>query len=118
MFYNFVNGGLASNTTVEVAGASGTNVVFLGQGSSLSDIKSAVNAVSNVTGVSATETAAVYGTTTFGTAESNNGLQFTDIRTKTTNPGEGVNAQTLSVRLPRPATRKRSRSAALRPLRR
>src|SRR3984957_19604955 len=91
LFYNFVNGGLASNTTVEVSGASGTNVVFLGQGSSLSDIKSAVNAVSNVTGVSATATGAVYGTTTFGSAASNNGLQFTDIRTKTRNPGQGVN---------------------------
>jgi flagellin len=97
LFYNFVNGGLASNTTIEVAGANGTNVVFLGQGSSLSDVKSAVNAVSNVTGVDATATGAVYGTTTFGTAGSNNGLQFTDIRTKTSNPGEGVNPQTLSV---------------------
>ncbi len=97
LFYNFVNGGLASNTTIEVSGASGTNVVFLGQGSSLSDLKSAVNAVSNVTGVSATETAAVYGTTTFGTAASNNGLQFTDIRNSSSNPDQGVNPVTLSV---------------------
>jgi flagellin len=98
LFYNFVNGGLASNTTVEVAGASGTNVVFLGQGSSLSDIQSAVNSVSDVTGVTATKTAAVYGTTTFGTAGSNNGLTFTDIRNATTNPDEGTgNAQTLKV---------------------
>jgi flagellin len=97
LYYNFVNGGLASNTTVEVAGASGTQVVFLGQGSSISDIKSAVNAVSSATGVDATATAAVYGTTTFGTAGSNNGLTFTDIRTETSNPTEGVNPQTLSV---------------------
>jgi flagellin len=98
LFYNFVNGGLASKTTVEVSGASGTNVVFLGQGSSLSDIKSAVNAVSNVTGVNATATAAVYGTTTFGTAGSNNGLTFTDIRSVATNPNQATgNPQTLKV---------------------
>jgi flagellin len=98
LFYNFVNGGLASNTTIEVAGASGTNVVFLGQGSSLNDIKSAINNVSNVTGVNASLTAAVYGTTTFGTAGSNNGLTFTDIRSTTNNPNQGTgNPQTLSV---------------------
>ncbi len=98
LFYNFVNGGLASNTTIEVSGASGTNVVFLGQGSSLSDLKSAVNNVSNVTGVTATRTAAVYGTTTFGTAGSNNGLTFTDIRSTATDPSQATgNAQTLKV---------------------
>jgi len=98
LFYNFVNGGLASNTTIEVSGASGTNVLFLGSGSSLSDIKSAVNNVSNVTGVTATHTAAVYGTATFGTAGSNNGLTFTDIRSEANNPDQATgNAQTLKV---------------------
>jgi flagellin len=98
LFYNFVNGGLASNTTIEVSGASGTNVLFLGSGSSLSDLKSAVNNVSNVTGVTATHTAAVYGTATFGTVASNNGLTFTDIRSQATNPDQAVgNAQTLKV---------------------
>jgi flagellin len=98
LFYNFVNGGLASNTTIEVAGASGTNVLFLGQGSSINDIKSAVNNVSNVTGVTSTLTGAVYGTTTFGTAGSNNGLTFTDIRSEAGNPNQGTgNAQTLKV---------------------
>ncbi|HEV8067111.1 MAG TPA: flagellin [Planctomycetaceae bacterium] len=98
LFYNFVNGGLASNTTIEVSGASGTNVLFLGSGSSLSDIKSAVNNVSNVTGVTATHTAAVYGTATFGTVASNNGLTFTDIRSQAGNPDQATgNAQTLKV---------------------
>src|SRR5580704_11398064 len=98
LFYNFVNGGLASNTTVEISGASGTNVLFLGQGSSISDLKSAVNGVSNVTGVTATRTAAVYGTATFGTAGSNNGLTFTDIRSEATDPDEATgNPQTLKV---------------------
>ncbi|HEV3301843.1 MAG TPA: flagellin [Planctomycetaceae bacterium] len=98
LFYNFVNGGVASNTTIEVSGASGTNVLFLGSGSSLSDIKSAVNNVSNVTGVTATHTAAVYGTATFGTVASNNGLTFTDIRSQATNPDQATgNAQTLKV---------------------
>ncbi|HEV3299721.1 MAG TPA: flagellin [Planctomycetaceae bacterium] len=98
LFYNFTNGGLASNTTIEVSGASGTNVLFLGSGSSLSDIKSAVNNVSNVTGVTATHTAAVYGTATFGTVASNNGLTFTDIRSQATNPDQATgNAQTLKI---------------------
>jgi flagellin len=98
LFYNFVNGGLASNTTVEVSGASGTNVLFLGQGSTISDIKSAVNNVSNVTGVTASATAAVYGTTTFGTLASNNGLTFTDIRSEATDPSQATgNPQTLKV---------------------
>jgi len=98
LFYNFLNGGLASNTTIEVSGADGTQVLFLGQGSSLSDIKSAVNNVSNVTGVTATHIAAVYGTATFGTAGSNNGLVFTDIRNETTNPDQATGqTQTLKV---------------------
>jgi flagellin len=100
LFYNFVNAGLASNTTIEVSGASGTNVLFLGQGSSLSDIKSAVNNVSNVTGVTATHTAAVYGTATLGTLASNNGLTFSDIRSQATNPDQATgNAQTLKIQV-------------------
>ncbi len=98
LFYNFVNGGLASNTTIEVSGASGTNVVFLGKGSTITDLKSAINNVSNVTGVKASATAAVYGTTTFGTLASNNGLTFTDIRSAATDPSQATgNPQTLKV---------------------
>ena len=64
----------------------------------MSDLKTAINAVSNVTGVTASATAAVYGTTTFGSAGSNNGLTFTDIRNVTTNPDDATtNTQTLKV---------------------
>ncbi len=110
LFYNFVNGGLASKTTLEVSGAQGTNVLFLGQGSSLSDVKSAINSVSSVTGVTATATAAVYGTATFGTAASNNGLVFTDIRNAATNPDNAGNTQTLHVSF---ATASASQSLAI-----
>ena len=51
LYYGFVSGGLASNTTLEVSGTNGTDVVSLSQGSSLSDVKSAVNAVTSATGV-------------------------------------------------------------------
>jgi len=98
LFYGFVNGGLASNTTLEVSGAQGTNVVSLGQGSSLSDVKSAINAVTSATGVQATATAAVYGTAVFGTAGSNNGLTFTDIQSEATNPNQGVQTKPVTIK--------------------
>jgi flagellin len=98
LFYGFVNGGLASNTTIELSGAKGTNVVSLGQGSSLSDIKSAVNSVTSATGVQATTTAAVYGTATFGTAGSNNGTVFTDIQSQATNPNQGVQTKPVTIK--------------------
>jgi flagellin len=95
LYYNFVSGGLATQTAINVSGADGTNVVFLGKGSSLSDVESAVNAVSDVTGVSVSETAAVAASTTFGTAGSNNGLVFSDVRGATT--GQGSFAQGIDV---------------------
>jgi flagellin len=98
LFYGFVNGGLASNTTLEVSGANGTNVVSLGQGSSLSDVKSAINAVTSATGVKATATAAVYGTATFGSAGSNNGTVFTDIQSQATNPDQGVQTKPVTIK--------------------
>ncbi|HEV7998230.1 MAG TPA: flagellin, partial [Planctomycetaceae bacterium] len=98
LFYGFVNGGLASNTTLELSGAQGTNVVSLGQGSSLSDIKSAINSVTTATGVTATATAAVYGSASFGSAGSNNGLTFTDIQSKANNPNQGVNTQPVTIK--------------------
>ena len=98
LYYNFTNGGLGSNTTLEVSGSQGSNVVSLSQGSTLSNVETAINAVSSVTGVVATKTAAVFGTTTFGTAGSNNGLAFTDIRNATSNPDDGAtNTQTLKI---------------------
>jgi flagellin len=96
LYYGFVNGGLSSNTTLEVSGAQGTNVVTLSKGSSISDIKSAINSVTSATGVQATATAAVFGTATFGTAGSNNGLTFTDIQGQAT--GQAVNAKPVTIK--------------------
>jgi len=99
LFYNFVNNGLATKTTLQVSGSSGSQVVFLGKGSSLSNIQSAINAVSNVTGVDVTKTAAVYGNTTFGTAGSNNGIKVNDIQAPPTNPdSSGSETQTVTVK--------------------
>jgi flagellin len=96
LYYNFVAGGLATQTAINVSGANGTNVVFLGKGSSISDVKSAVNAVTDVTGVGVTETAAVESSTTFGTAGSNNGLVFNDVRGASTGQGSSF-AQSIDV---------------------
>lgn len=97
LFYSSVAGGLASNTTLELSGADGTNVISLGSGSSVSDIKSAINNVTSVTGVQATATGATYGSATFGTAGSNNGLDFLDARTLATDPDQGAGSTTLHI---------------------
>ena len=87
LFYNFVNGGLATTRPSKSPGPHGTNVVFLGQGSSL-----VRHQVGGQRGVERhgrrrpPQTAAVYGTATFGTAGSNNGLTFTDIRSQADQP--------------------------------
>jgi flagellin len=100
LYYNFNNGGLASKTTLQVSGASGSNVVFLGAGSSLDNIKSAINAVSDSTGVDVTKTAAVYGAKTFASTGTDNDLTFTDIRNQTSNPDDAtVNGKTLKVQI-------------------
>ena len=60
------NGGnLSSATTVEFTGSKGSQVLFFGASSSLTNVRDAVNAVTDVTGVSASiSTAAVAGTLT------------------------------------------------------
>ena len=60
------NGGnLSSATTIEFTGAKGSQVLFFGASSSLTNIKDAVNAVTDVTGVTASiSTAAVASTLT------------------------------------------------------
>jgi flagellin len=98
LYYGFVSGGLSSSTTLEVAGTGGTDVVNLSAGSSLSNVKSAINGVTSATGVIATQTAAVYGTATFGTAGSNNGLTFTDTQSKAANPNQGVQTQPVTIK--------------------
>ena len=49
LFYG--SGGLSTAATIEVSGSKGSQVVFLGGASTTSDIKKAINAASDVTGV-------------------------------------------------------------------
>ncbi|MBN67995.1 MAG: hypothetical protein CME32_01770 [Gimesia sp.] len=80
--YSAVDGGLASATTIEVGGKSGSQVLFLGASSSLDNVKDAVNGVSDITGVTATKTNKVASNLSFNNANAtNSGLTFTDART-------------------------------------
>jgi flagellin len=76
------NGGnLQAATTLQVAGAKGSQVLFFGAGSSLQNVTDAVNANTDATGVTASiTTAAVASTVTLGVIANNNALQFTDAR--------------------------------------
>src|SRR5262249_12367745 len=76
------NGGnLQAATTLQVAGAKGSQVLFFGAGSSLQNVTDAVNANTDATGVSASiSTPAVPSTVTLGVIANNNALQFTDAR--------------------------------------
>jgi len=98
LFYDFTSGGLASKTVIEVAGAKGTDVVFLGQGSTLDNIKAAIDALTDTTGVEVSKSAAVYGSKTFASAGSNNDLIFTDIRTTNGDNAESI-TQVLKVEI-------------------
>lgn len=80
--YSAVDGGLASATTIEVGGKSGSQVLFLGASSSLDNVRDAVNGVSDITGVTATKTNKVASNLSFNNASAtNSGLTFTDART-------------------------------------
>ncbi len=98
LFYDFVSGGLASKTVIEVAGSKGTDVVFLGASSTLDNIKTAIDALTDTTGVEVSKTAAVYGSKTFTSAGANNDLTFTDIRTTNTDNAENI-TQVLKVEI-------------------
>jgi flagellin len=81
LFTDFVSGGLATATTIEVSGAKGTDVVFLGKTSSLDNIATAINALTDSTGVTATKTGSVAGTGTIASTGADNDLIFSDART-------------------------------------
>src|SRR3990172_1033638 len=98
LFYDFVSGGLASKTVLEVSGAKGTDVVFLGSSSSLDNIKAAIDALTDTTGVEVSKSAAVYGSKTFASAGSNNDLTFTDIRSTNDDNAENI-TQVLKVEI-------------------
>src|SRR5690606_32224344 len=98
LFYDYASGGLASKTTIEVSGSKGTSVVFLGEGSSLDNIKSALDAISDVTGVDTTKVDAVYGSKTFASTGANNDLTFTDVRSTNDDNAENI-TQVLKVEI-------------------
>ncbi len=79
--YSAVDGGLAAATTVEIGGASGSQVLFLGASSSLDNVRDAVNGVTDITGVTATKTAKVASNAFLNSAATNSGITFTDART-------------------------------------
>ncbi|MDA0835584.1 MAG: flagellin [Planctomycetota bacterium] len=86
--YGFVSGGLASNTTVEVSGAKGNQVVFLGATSNLDTVLDAINSTDDITGVIATKTNAVAGTLVVDPGvNANDGVTITDKRAATGDQG-------------------------------
>lgn len=96
LFYDFVAGGLASATTIEVSGSKGTDVLFLGAGSSLDNIKDAVAALTDTTGVEVSKTDAVFGSTTIDSTAPNSDLTFTDVRSTNGDNAENI-TQVLKV---------------------
>jgi len=76
------NGGnLQAATTLQVSGAKGSQVLFFGAGSSLTNVTNAINANTDATGVAATiSTPAVAATANLGVVGNNNALTFTDAR--------------------------------------
>lgn len=79
--YSAVDGGLASATTIEVGGASGSQVLFLGASSTLDNVRDAVNGVTDITGVTATKTNKVASNLLVNSAAANSDITFTDART-------------------------------------
>ncbi|MCH8830217.1 MAG: hypothetical protein IID45_11635 [Planctomycetes bacterium] len=98
LFTDFISGGLTTATTIEIAGAKGTDVIFLGKTSSLTNIETAVDALTDTTGVIATKTVAVYGSGTIASTASNDDLTFTDIRTTNDDNAESI-TQVLKVEI-------------------
>lgn len=86
----YVGGAFSSAATVEVSGAKGQEVLFLGASSTLANVRDAINGTTDSTGVSArilsgftkTENAAANAVTT-AVAGNNNDLVFTDARATT-----------------------------------
>lgn len=64
----YAGGDLTSATTLQVAGSKGSQVVFLGAGSSVDNVAEAINGVSDVTGVKATVQSAAPGSLTVSNA--------------------------------------------------
>ncbi len=72
----YTGGTLSSAATIEVSGSKGSQVLFLGSSSTVTDIKNAINAVTDVTGVAAENTPGA----TLSISGSNNDINVSDIR--------------------------------------
>jgi len=79
--YSAVDGGLAAATTIEIGGASGSQVLFLGASSSLDNVRDAVNGVTDITGVTATKTNKVASNLLVDSTAVNSDVTITDART-------------------------------------
>ena len=92
LFYDFLTGGadLASATTLEIKGAKRTDVVFLGATSTLSNIETAIDVLTDNTGIEVTKTATALGSKTVVLAGSNNDLTFNDTRTTNGDNAENI----------------------------
>lgn len=64
----YSGGALTGATTLQVAGSKGSQVLFLGNGSSVNNVKDAINGVSDVTGVQASVISAAPGNLTVSNA--------------------------------------------------
>lgn len=102
----YVGGALTAATTIELNGSKGTQTVALGASSTLAQIQSAINGVSESTGVDAriisgytVSKAAVANSLTTALAGANNDVVFTDARaTATAGTNASLGGGTVSVR--------------------
>jgi flagellin len=95
--YEAVPGDLATATTLEIGGASGSQVLFLGASSSLDNVRDAVNGVTDITGVTATKTNKVASNVVVNSAAVNSDLTFTDARSSDSTLG--ATGQNISVEI-------------------
>ncbi len=91
----YAGGDLSAAANLEISGAQGKQVLFLGGSSTVANIRDAVNSVTDVTGVAATiNSAAVAATTTMNSTNANADVTFTDARATA---GTGVFTQGVEV---------------------
>jgi flagellin len=92
-------GNLTAQTTLQIGGSAGSQVFFFGNGTTATNIVTAVNANSDSTGVTAAiTTAAVANSLNTGVVASNNAITFTDAR-----QDAGASDSTISVTFTDPA---------------
>lgn len=99
LYYNAA--GLSADTTLEVSGSKGRQVLFLGASSTTANVRDAINDVTDITGVRATilngatlSTGANAGTVTVVSAGNDNDVTFTDARATAT---QGAFAESISI---------------------